>query len=95
MAELKETCIERIAGDSYCTVYTSERKNMNKLVSLLNKYPNEVKLISNDGESVMVHVPADWMQFVRPPKKMNLTEEQRKAAAERLKKSKENHANND
>lgn len=81
-----ETSIERVSGDTYCNVYTGERKFVNNLLELHKQYPNEV-IITDYGDGYLsAHVPYDWFRFVKPPTKRNYTEEQRKAMGERMKK---------
>ena len=90
-----ETSIERVQGDIYCCVYTAERKFLNKLSELKEKYPEEVQYIAiNEDGSVVAHVPFNWLRFVGPPKTINLTEEQRKTRAERMRQLVKNKENN-
>ena len=85
-----ETAIERIQGDDYCCVTTGEHKFINKLNTLASKYPNQVKIkFNNEDGSILAYVPYDWFRFVLPPKKVSMTEEQKEAAKERVKKARE------
>lgn len=85
-----ETSIERIQGTNYCTVFTAERKFINTLNRLKEKYPDEVQIVTiNEDGSMVAHVPYSWFRFVKPPTKRNYTEEQRKAMGERMKKARE------
>ena len=85
-----ETAIERIQGDDYCCVTTGERKFINKLKTLASKYPDqvEIKFINEDG-SVLAYVPSDWFRFVKPPRNVSMTDEQREAAKQRMLKARE------
>ena len=84
-----ETSIERISGDTYCLVYTGERKFINQLNELAKNYPEvDIRHINDDG-SILAHVPPNWFRFVKPPTKRNYTEEQRQAMSERMKKARE------
>lgn len=85
-----ETSIERISGDTYCNVYTGERKFANQLRQLQHDYPDEVQLTDYSDGSVGAKVPYDWFRFIKPPSKRNYTEEQRKAMGERMKKARNN-----
>lgn len=91
MTDDRETCVERIQGDKYTNIYTSERKFINELNALKNQYPDDVIIehINRDG-SICAKVPYNWFRFVKPVTKRNMTEEQRKAASERMKKAREN-----
>lgn len=84
-----ETSIERVQGDTYCNVYTGERKFVNKLRQLKEQYPKEVNIKDYGDGTIGAKVPYSWFRFVGPPKTINLTEEQRKAKAERMKKVRE------
>ena len=92
MTDFKETCMEYLDVDSYATFCSSERKWINKIYKLHEKYPDEVAIIEapedNDG-MIVAHVPKLWMK-VSPPKKMNLTEEQKAAMAERMRNVRNN-----
>ena len=88
-----ETSIERISGDTYCLVYTGERKFINQLNELAKNYPEvDIRHINDDG-SILAHVPSNWFRFVKPPTKRNYTEEQRQAMSERMKKARETKIN--
>lgn len=90
MADLKETTWEHIYGDKTATMYTSERSRINELIRLREQYPDLVEIVAeNKDGSIVVHIPAEWMRL-RPKRKCNLTEEQRAAAAERLRVVKNN-----
>lgn len=86
MADFKETCIEYLDIDKYATFCSSERKWINKIYKLKEKYPNEVHIEVSDEDNdgmIIAHVPKSWMK-VSPPKKVNLTEEQKAERAERM-----------
>lgn len=86
MADVKETCIEYIDEEKHATFCSSERKWINKIYKLKEKYPNDVHIEvseeDNDG-MIVAHIPKSWMK-VSPPKKVNYTEEQKAALAERM-----------
>lgn len=86
MADFKETNIGCLDVDDFATFCSSERKWINKIMKLRDARPDEVKIIEypDDNNGVLLaHVPKSWMK-ISPPKKVNWTEEQRAAAAERL-----------
>lgn len=92
MADFKETCIDYLDVDKYATFCSSERKWINKIYKLKEKYPNEVtiEVSEQDNEGMIVaSIPKSWMK-VSPPVKRILTDEQKVAAAERLKRAREN-----
>lgn len=91
MADFKETCIEYLDVDTYATFCSSERKWINKIHKLKEAHPEDVEILREPEDNcgvILAHVPKSWMK-VSPPKKVDLTEEQRLASAERLKKARE------
>ena len=86
MADIKETCVEYIDQESTATFYSGERKLINKILKLAEERPDEVKIIcmpeDNDGH-LLAHIPKNWLK-ISPPAKRSFTEEQRAAAAERM-----------
>lgn len=85
MIDLKETAVNYVAGDDFITIYTAERKWINKINALKEKCPSEVNIQAvNDDESIVAHVPIKWFKFPSPPKKVS--DEFREAASERFKK---------
>lgn len=92
MADFKETCVEYLDIDKYATFCSSERKWINKIYKLKEKYPNEVHIEVSEEENdgmIIAHIPKSWMK-VSPPKKVNYTEEQKAALAERMRKARSN-----
>lgn len=84
-----ETSVDRVVGDSYCEVYTGERKFINQLYKLAQDHPEvDIRCVNEDG-LILARVPYSWFHFVKPPTKRNYTEEQRKAMGERMKKARE------
>ena len=88
---MKETSIDKIAGEEYLTVYSNEKAIVNKIKELKNQYPTEVIIIKEyeDG-TIDARFPSTWFRFVKPPTKRNYTEEQRKAMSERMGKARKN-----
>lgn len=89
MADFKETCVEYIDEDKHATFCSSERKWINKIIKLHQQHPDAVEILcvpeDNDGV-ILAHIPKNWMK-ISPPKKINLTEEQRAERAERMRKA--------
>ena len=82
---MRETDIEYVVGEPTLTVYTAEQKHVRKIKEYISEYPDEVKVLNENADgSMVVKMPASWMGFPKPPKKMNYTEEQRQEMAERL-----------
>lgn len=88
MAEFKETAVGYLDVDNDASFDSNERKWINKILRLKDKYPDEVEIINTPEDnygSITAHIPKSWMK-VSPPKKMNLTEEQKAERAERMRK---------
>ena len=86
MAEVKETNIDIVNTETQATVSSSELKQINKIKKLHESHPEEVKIIiaPEDNYGVIVaKMPKSYIK-ISPPRKVNYTEEQKAAAAERL-----------
>lgn len=86
MSDFKETVVGYISVENYATFDSSETKWINKILKLKEKFPNEVKIIAMPEDncgSIAAHIPKSWLK-VSPPKKINLSEEQKQARAERM-----------
>ncbi len=89
MINTAETVFEHLDGKDTWTISTDERTWKNRLVKLAEQNPAEVECVAvNRDGSVMFHVPASWVK-VRPPRKVNMTDDQQSALAERLKLARE------
>ena len=85
-----ETCISCISGEDFCTVYTTETWCRNRIKEWMEKRPNDVKNFMDYGDGGMkCDVPKSWMMKINPRKEINMTDEKRKAASERMKKARE------
>mgnify|MGYP003416106409 CR=1 FL=1 len=49
---IKETSIDKIAGEEYLTVYSNEKAIVNKIKELKSQYPTEVIIIKEYEESL-------------------------------------------
>ena len=83
-ADFRENAIEWYNGQDTITITLSQKKYINKIKQLANKYPNEVKIIAeNENGSICAHIPLRYLKIQRP---RELTEEERIEAAKRLEK---------
>ena len=87
---MRETCITRIEDDKKVYIYTSERKYINTIYRIQKSHQEEVSItkVNSDG-SINAEVPYDWLVFPRPKSTRTLSEEQKQAAKERMKKARE------
>lgn len=82
-----ETAMGYLTEDKGVAWFSSdEQKWRTRIEKLAKEYPDEVKIIvypeDNDG-CVNATIPAKWIR-VRPPRKLNLTEEQKAKRAEQM-----------
>ena len=86
MTDFKETAIGYLDVDPCATFSSSERKWINKILKYAESHPDSVRIKcrpeDNFGELV-ADIPKNWLK-VSPPRKREMTEEQRAAIAERL-----------
>ena len=86
MADFNETACDYLTCDKHATFCSSETKWINKIIKLHEQYPNEVEIqvFPEDNQGMLLaHLPKSWFQ-IRPPRKRDMTDEQRAAAAQRL-----------
>lgn len=92
MTEFKETAYNQTSDSKTAQISTNERAWINKLLKLAEKHPDEVQITehpdSNQGYLV-ADVPKRWFR-ITPTSKRVMTEEQRAAAAERMRKLRQN-----
>ena len=86
--EIKETCINYVDCDDMVSVSTYQKKYINKLKALVEDHPDEVKVVAeNDDGTVCVHLPLKYVHIsFGEHKRREMSEDQKVAAAERLKK---------
>ena len=80
----QETIINFNAGEKMATVYTTDPAVMRNLDSLVIDYPGTFKCTKEDDISKVYEMPKSAVTYRKPRK---LSEEQRKAARNRLKKN--------
>lgn len=85
-----ETCIN-YCNDKKAFVSSDERRWINRVHKLNEEYPEEVRIIrqpeQNDG-CIYATVPVKWVR-INPPKKVNLTEEQKDELRKRARRMSE------
>lgn len=80
----KENVIEWLTGQTHITVTFSEKKYINKVKKLAEKFPNEVKIkaVNKDG-SIVAHLPKSALKL-SVIKKKSLSDDKRQELRERL-----------
>ena len=89
--EERETVINTDDSLDYVSVYTFDRKLINRMKKLQAEYPEDCRLVRalSDGSHEW-YVPKSWMYRIGPgPKRAPMTEEARAKAAETLARARE------
>lgn len=81
MDNLNENVIEWLTNQKEAAVTASQRRLVNRLKRLHEKYPDEVIMVNNSDGSVFAKIPVEWVS-IRKPTKRELTEEERREMAE-------------
>lgn len=93
MKELKETAYNQFGGEKIGSIYTSEKKMINKLLKYAAKYPGEVNIIhTNDDGSIVCEIPSGWFK-ITPKIKRVMTDEEKAQAKLRAAKMRESRLN--
>lgn len=89
-----ETTINFLQEDKIMTVFSSQRKWVNKLSKYAEDKESGVTVthINKDG-SKMFEVPVSWLK-ISPPRKVNMSEEQKQVLVQRLRENRENKSKN-
>ena len=79
-----ENVFEFIKNCDIMTVCVSQGRLISKITRLAELYPDEVQIVArNKNNSIVAHMPVSYLHISRSKREM--TDEQREAAAERLK----------
>lgn len=93
MAKEMETSVDYCYGDEKLTLWTSNIYDIPKMRKMCKENPEECVIDVDDGETFQCKMPKSWLRLPRKPVKREMTEEQRMAASERLKKARETNGN--
>ena len=91
MAEIRETAYNQTTDTKRAEISTNECAWVNKLLKLADAYPDDIRIIAHPDDNygvLLVELPKSWFK-ISPPRKRTLTEEQKAAAAERLKNARQ------
>lgn len=90
-----ESVIEWLRGDKEITVsFPNATKECNRVLAYAKQYPDEVKITHQNADgSIVARIPKAYLRLTRPVRR-ELTEEQKAAAAERLRIAREQAAVN-
>lgn len=79
----QETIVNYNAGEQTATVYTRDKAVMRRLDELKDAYPDTYKLIGETDIDKTYEMPKSLINYRKP---MKISEEQRRAASERMRK---------
>lgn len=83
---MAETCITIL--DGVCHVSSDECKWINSIKKLIDKYPDDIRVIrmpeDNDG-CIYIELPKNFIK-IQPPRKLNLSDEDRAIRRDLFKK---------
>jgi hypothetical protein len=82
--EEQETIINFNAGEQTATLYTRDPAVMRKIDTLVIKYPEHYRLIGETDIDKTYEMPKSFVSYRKPRR---LSDEQREAARERLRKT--------
>lgn len=88
-----ETCFNYCDSEGFFS--SNERKWINQIRKLNAQHPKECVILEQpetNGGFIYAKVPTNWLR-VRPPRKVEMSEEQRIVGAERLQKARERRSN--
>lgn len=94
MTEIRETAYNQTAENKTAEISTNERTWINKILKYAEAYPDQVRIIEHPDNNygvLLAELPKSWFKL-SPPRSRNMSEEQRTAAAERLRNAR--HINN-
>lgn len=95
LREIKEFNVNWVDCDDVVSVTAYQKKMINQLKKLAESHPEDIKIVAeNEDGTICVHLAKKYVRvsFSEPNKRV-MTEEQRAAAAERLKLAREKKSN--
>ena len=92
--DIKEMNVNWLGIDDMVSVTAYQKKMINQLMKLAEAHPDEVRVVAvNKDGTTVVHLPKKYVHVSFGERaKREMSEEQRAAAAERLKKAREKKA---
>lgn len=89
MDSIRETAYDWTSRDDAAFLSSNDPKVINEIEEYASEYPDEVSIQQqphNNGGYLMARIPKSWIR-IKPPKKKNLTDEQREVLRKRLEKA--------
>lgn len=83
---MNENVIEFLRDEKQATTTFSQRRFIHEIKEYAKTYPDECKIMAeNDDGSIVAHIPTNWIK-IRPPRKVDMSEERRNELRERFNK---------
>lgn len=82
----RETAFNYCSDQPYAHFSSDERKMISRVLKLAEANPGSVEIIKSpeeNGGAIYCRIPKTWLR-ISPPRKMQLTDEQRRERAERM-----------
>lgn len=80
-----ETVVEYIKGDKTVTVSSTDTVWARRIKKLWEQDKDNISIVENEDGSVCAHLPKEYFKLSKPRSRSGMSEEQKQAAAERLK----------
>lgn len=88
---MKQTTITE--RDGKLSISTNQYKWINRIKALKSSYPDQVTISAYDdpklNDTIFATLPIDWLR-IKPPKTINLSDQQKHDIAERLRNARKN-----
>lgn len=92
MNDVKETAWDWYGDEKAATMSSNEAVWIKRLTALAEQYPEDVVIRKTPEDNhgvILVSLPKKWFK-IKPPAKRTLTDEQREALSERMKRIRNN-----
>lgn len=92
-----DTCINYCEDNGWAYMSSDERRWINRIRSLAKQYPDECLILKqpeDNGGFIYSKFPQQWAR-VNPPRRVNMTDEQRDKCRERLERFRRSQLDND
>ena len=86
MEQIKETAFDKTSRDECGYWSSNEQSEIRRIIRYAEERPDEVKILKTpetNGGYIMASAPKKWMN-VKPPRKRELTDEQREVITKRM-----------
>lgn len=78
-----ENCIDFLRGSKVATCYFTQRRFISRMKELAREHPEECEICEENRDgSIVARFPSSWVK-ISPPRKLDLTDEQRESLRER------------